>query len=131
MQEFDDDLHVDLTALIDVIFMLVIFFIMTMSFTLPAINLNVPTSTTAQTQKDDPKSVILTIDEKGALYLNDNKVSLSDIENILKHENKDGIILYLDPKAPSQSFIDIADLSRTYTQGKLSIKAKQSGDNNE
>ena len=49
MHDFDDDdLHVDLTSLIDVIFMLVIFFIMTMSFTLPEIELNVPTSTTAE-----------------------------------------------------------------------------------
>ncbi len=37
MSDLDDDLNVDLTPLIDVIFMLVIFFIMTMSFTLPVI----------------------------------------------------------------------------------------------
>ena len=33
MNDLDDDLAVDLTPLIDVTFMLVIFFLMTMSFT--------------------------------------------------------------------------------------------------
>ena len=50
MNEHDDDLNVDLTPLIDVIFMLVIFFIMTMSFTLPVIDFNLPQSGTAQSE---------------------------------------------------------------------------------
>ena len=43
----NDILHVDLTPLIDVIFMLVIFFILTMSFTSPVIDLTLPNSKAA------------------------------------------------------------------------------------
>ena len=43
MNDLDDDLKLDLTPMIDVIFMLIIFFIMTMSFVMPVINVDLPT----------------------------------------------------------------------------------------
>lgn len=124
MHDFDDDdLHVDLTSLIDVIFMLVIFFIMTMSFTLPEIELNVPTSTTAEENDAASESFTVSIDAAGAFFINQKNLTLTELQKIIEAEKPQSITLYLDPKSPAQSFIDISDLARTYTSGKLVVKA--------
>ena len=124
MHDFDDDdLHVDLTSLIDVIFMLVIFFIMTMSFTLPEIELNVPTSTTAEENDAASESFTVSIDAAGAFFINQKNLTLTELQKIIEAEKPQSITLYLDPKSPAQSFIDISDLARTYTSGKLLVKA--------
>lgn len=124
MHDFDDDdLHVDLTSLIDVIFMLVIFFIMTMSFTLPEIELNVPTSTTAEENDAASESLTVSIDATGAFFINQKNLTLTELQKIIEADKPQSITLYLDPKSPAQSFIDISDLARTYTSGKLVVKA--------
>lgn len=124
MHDFDDDdLHVDLTSLIDVIFMLVIFFIMTMSFTLPEIELNVPTSTTAEENDAASESFTVSIDAAGAFFINQKNLTLTELQKIIEADKPQSITLYLDPKSPAQSFIDISDLARTYTSGKLVVKA--------
>ena len=124
MHDFDDDdLHVDLTSLIDVIFMLVIFFIMTMSFTLPEIELNVPTSTTAEENEAASESFTVSIDATGDFFINQKNLTLTELQKIIEAEKPQSITLYLDPKSPAQSFIDISDLARTYTSGKLVVKA--------
>ena len=43
MHDFDEDASIDLTPVIDVIFMLLIFFIMTTTFSLSLINISEPT----------------------------------------------------------------------------------------
>ena len=121
----DDDLHVDLTSLIDVIFMLVIFFIMTMSFTLPEIELNVPTSTTAVENDASANSFSVSIDSTGAFFINKQQLTLDELQQIIAKEKPQSITLYLDPQSPAQSFIDVSDLARTYTSGKLLVKALQ------
>ena len=124
MHDFDDDdLHVDLTSLIDVIFMLVIFFIMTMSFTLPEIELNVPTSTTAEENEAASESFTVSIDATGDFFTNQKNLTLTELQKIIEADKPQSITLYLDPKSPAQSFIDISDLARTYTSGKLVVKA--------
>lgn len=123
MHDFDDDdLHVDLTSLIDVIFMLVIFFIMTMSFTLPEIELNVPTSTTAEENDAASNSFSVKIDSTGAFFIDQKKLTLNELQKVIEQEKPQSITLYLDPDSPAQSFIDVSDLARTYTSGKLLVK---------
>ena len=46
--DFDEDINIDLTPLIDVIFMLLIFFIMTTTFSKPVIDIMLPASKTAE-----------------------------------------------------------------------------------
>ena len=64
MNDLDDDLKLDLTPMIDVIFMLIIFFIMTMSFVMPVINVDLPTSSTANTEAQKT-SLVVAISKNG------------------------------------------------------------------
>lgn len=48
MHDFDEDASIDLTPVIDVIFMLLIFFIMTTTFSKPVLDIVLPASETAE-----------------------------------------------------------------------------------
>ena len=122
MNDWDnDDLQVDLTPLIDVTFMLVIFFIMTMSFALPSIELDLPRSETAQRQAEQTASLRINVSADGAMFHQDRPISLDEAAALLKQGSFKLIELNLDQKAPAQRLIDAADLARLYTEGRLQV----------
>mgnify|MGYP000579791365 CR=1 FL=1 len=96
---------------------------MTMSFTLPEIELNVPTSTTAEENDAASNSFSVKIDSTGAFFIDLKKLTLDELQKVIEQEKPQSITLYLDPDSPAQSFIDVSDLARTYTSGKLFSKS--------
>ena len=122
MQDLDDDdLGVDLTPLIDVTFMLVIFFIMTMSFALPNIELNLTQSSTAERSAVKAQALQLSVDASGQFFFNKAPITLKDIANTLQPGQFERIELNLDAAAPAQAVVDCADLARQYTKGQLQL----------
>lgn len=129
MQDLEDDLHVDLTPLIDVIFMLVIFFIMTMSFTLPVVEFNLPESNTAQ-HSAQPASIRIAINSSGEFSIEQQTMSYSELEQYIKEQvsnkgNELSLEVLIDAATPTQYLIQAADLARLYTQGRLAVTASK------
>ena len=136
MSDLDDDLNVDLTPLIDVIFMLVIFFIMTMSFTLPVIDFDLPQSSTAQAEQQG-RTMRISVDINGNYIVDEQERPLDELNDLVKermvtcqqdHEDLT-LELVIDSQSPTQYLINIADLARAYTQGRL-IVVSEKVDNN-
>lgn len=136
MSDLDDDLNVDLTPLIDVIFMLVIFFIMTMSFTLPVIDFDLPQSSTAQAEQQG-RTMRISVDIYGNYIVDEQERTLDELNDLVKermvtcqqdHEDLT-LELVIDSQSPTQYLINIADLARAYTQGRL-IVVSEKVDNN-
>lgn len=74
---------VDLSPMLDVIFQLILFFLVSTTFSvLPAINVNLPESSTSRGV--ETSSIIITAKEDGTLYYNEDKVSMKELEKILK-----------------------------------------------
>lgn len=120
MSDFNDDLNIDLTPLIDVIFMLVIFFIMTMSFSTPVIDILLPNSTTATNNKIS-NSLNIIVNSSGNIFVDEKEITNKELENMLNNNQYEALNLYIDKDTKTQYLIDIADLSRKYTEGKLYI----------
>lgn len=125
----NDDLAVDLTPLIDVTFMLVIFFIMTMSFTLPVIDFTLPQSSTAKSE-ERPYTMRISVDAQGNYTVGaDTKTTKDALPELIAAERQKSteaqheltLELVIDAAAPSQELIHVADLARTYTQGRLVV----------
>ena len=132
MSDLDDDLNVDLTPLIDVIFMLVIFFIMTMSFTLPVIDFNLPQSSTAQAEQQG-QVLRISVDQEGRYIVNESEYNLDELHTLVRermvqtqqqHEDL-SLELVIDSQSPTQYLINIADLARAYTQGRLLVVSEK------
>ena len=70
---------INITSLIDVIFMLLLFFMITSTFLeQPGIKLELPTAKTST--HAEPQEYVLTIDKKGELFLNRLPVTLAGLE---------------------------------------------------
>lgn len=119
--DFDEDINIDLTPLIDVIFMLLIFFIMTTTFSKPVIDVLLPASKTAEKAGSETKEIVITVSNKGDIYYGDNLISADQLEKILK-DNPDKILnMFIDKTAPFQSFVHIVDIAKKEREGRFII----------
>ena len=110
--DFDEDINIDLTPLIDVIFILLIFFIMTTTFSKPVIDVLLPASKTAEKAGSETKEIVITVSNKGDIYYGENIISANELEKILK-DNPDKILnMFIDKTAPFQSFVHIVDIAK-------------------
>ena len=70
--------NVDMTPMIDIVFQLIIFFLVSTTFaTLPGIKLNLPQSHTAESTS--LMGITITADDSGVLYFNDKEVSMAGL----------------------------------------------------
>lgn len=73
---------IDMAPLIDVVFLLLIFFMLTSSFTLPSLQIKLPT---AQGQADPtPETIMVTVDAQGSITLQGSPVSLALFDEKLR-----------------------------------------------
>lgn len=116
----DDDLSLDLTPLIDVIFMLVIFFVLTTTFSKPVIDMILPKSTLAVVDTNH-KYISIVIDKVGDYYFDNKKISLSEIRALLDEKNELPLNIVADQDAPFKSFVGIVDIAKIKRKGRFVI----------
>ncbi len=124
----NDILHVDLTPLIDVIFMLVIFFILTMSFTSPVIDLTLPNSKAATVSREKNSDIKICISKDGNFYYQKKSISLIQIKELLDKQKDSYLNIFADKEAKFQSFIEIVDIAKEKRSGKFSITTTDKAD---
>lgn len=121
----DDDLSLDLTPLIDVIFMLVIFFVLTTTFSKPVIDMILPKSTSAVVDTNH-KYISIVIDKVGDYYFDNKKISLSEIRALLDEKNELPLNIVADQDAPFKSFVGIVDIAKIKRKGRFVIRDRKS-----
>lgn len=104
---------VDLTPLVGVFFLLLIFFLFTSSFIFqPGIRVSLPKAVTSEVVQEE--SVVITITKDDKIYLNDREISqeelLSDLALIAKE--KASLVIKADSKASLGRVVEIWDMAR-------------------
>ncbi|MDR1901298.1 MAG: biopolymer transporter ExbD [Treponema sp.] len=106
--------EVDITPLLDIVFQLLLFFILTSALVSPSIELDLPESN--QTNETLEADLVISADREGRIFFNDRIVSLEEVEPSLRlfaGQNKDGtVILRVDSALPYGNFFSILDASR-------------------
>lgn len=74
-------LRMEMSPLIDCIFQLLIFFMLSSTFLTPAIKLTLPTAT-AEASQQNPE-LLITLDATGKIYLNTEQVTISELSRML------------------------------------------------
>jgi len=116
----------DIAPLIDVIFLLLIFFMLTSSFIFqPGIKINLPKALTSEViQKEN---LIILIRENNSLYINEREVGEDELFSRLKIAAKESkpILIKADRKALLGKVVEIWDLCRAEGIDKVNIATTQ------
>ena len=119
---------IDLTPMLDVVFIMLIFFIVTASFVKEAgIDVNRPEAATAV--KKDRANILIAISDKGEIWINKRRIDVRAVQaNIerLRAENPQGsVVIQADKKATTETLIKVMDASRAAGVYDVSIAAQE------
>ena len=127
MQEEQEE-EINLTPMLDVVFIMLIFFIVTASFVKEAgIDVNRPEAATAV--KKERANILIAISDKGEIWINKRRVDVRAVQaNVerLKAENPQGsVVIQADKKATTDTLIKVMDASRAAGVYDVSIAAQE------
>ena len=129
----DERVDVNLTPLIDVVFLLLIFFMVSTTFDRHAkLKVELPeASARTEQQREDP--VVLSIDAKGNYFIDDRQVVNTQLETLTialqktVADKKDvSLVLRADAKTPHQSVVRAMDAASQLGLTRLSIATIES-----
>ena len=118
--------QIDIAPLIDVIFLLFIFFMLSSSFTFQSgINVKLPKAVTSDIIKQE--NVIITITSENVIYLNGAVTTLKELGTLLGksqiHERP--ILIKADRRASVGRIVDVWDLCRNLGIERINIATNQ------
>lgn len=119
--DFDEDVNIDLTPLIDVIFMLLIFFILTTTFSKPVLEVLLPSSKMAEAGEKGTKEILITVTNDGKIYYGESIIDSRKLTEILQSNPDKVLNLFIDKSAPFESFVHILDVAKKERGGKFII----------
>ena len=124
----DDAEEINMTPMLDVVFIMLIFFIVTASFVKETgIDVNRPEAATAV--KKERANILVAISDKGEIWINKRQVDVRAVQaNIerLKAENPQGsVVIQADKKATTDVLIKVMDASRAAGAFDVSIAAQE------
>lgn len=116
----------ELMPLIDMVFILLIFFMISSQFLKPAINLNLPVAGSGQ-QVSDKKVLIISVTKDGVLYLNQEKIEKSLLVNAIKKRlNQNTMVVISADKAVSYgTFVEIMDSLKANGISNVALEYEQ------
>jgi biopolymer transport protein ExbD len=111
----EEEAAIDMTPMLDVVFIMLIFFIVTASFVKESgIDVNRPEASTAV--KKDRANILVAISDKGEIWINKRRIDARAVQaNIerLRAENPQGtVVIQADKKATTETLIKVMDASR-------------------
>jgi biopolymer transport protein ExbD len=120
--------HLDIAPLIDIVFLLLVFFMLTSTFIVPeAIELELPDS--SSTSVTDTRPIIVSMDKKTQLSLNGQRIELTQlrkaIELLLKQDATAAITLKTDAQTEVQQLLRVMDEIRLAGGSNVALATAQ------
>ena len=107
-------IRMELSPLIDCIFQLLIFFMLSSTFLTPAIQLTLPSATAGTSQND--LEIIITLNKDGDIYLNNAQTSLislqTELQRMLTETEHKSVTIRGDQDMPYSAFLDALDIAK-------------------
>ncbi|MDD4940018.1 MAG: biopolymer transporter ExbD [Candidatus Omnitrophica bacterium] len=117
---------IDIAPLIDMIFQLLIFFMLTSSFIMqPGIRVNLPRAVTSEVVKQE--NVEVDISSENVIYSNGKVVTLSELKGMLKQtaKVKGSILIKADKRASLGRIVEVWDMCRDLGISQINIATNQ------
>ncbi|WP_140720577.1 ExbD/TolR family protein [Pseudomonas sp. Hp2] len=112
-----DEPHIDLVPLIDVILVLIIFFVVTTTFDARStLQLQLPTAS-EQKNPEPPRSLSVLVNADGRYFVNDQEVLRQDSESLKRtiaqvagEDRQQDVLLRADARTPYQAVVTVQDV---------------------
>lgn len=118
----------DITPLIDCVFLLLIFFMLSTTFVVsPGIRINLPQAT-AEPVRHERQELRIKVDPAGALFLGDQRASPEDLEARFRdtaRADRDAlVVIEADEDTPHRFVVDVMDRAKTSGLSRLAIATR-------
>ena len=123
--------EVDLTPMLDMTFIMLIFFIVTASFVQETgIEVQRPSASTAEPQEGT--NIMIAISEIGEIWMNNQRIDLravrANVERARAENPESGVIVVADEKSDNGVLVEVVDQARLAGAPSVSIAAKEEGE---
>lgn len=122
----EDESSIDLTPLIDCVFIMLIFFIVTASFVHETgLNVNKPDAPLVNKKPQKGVNILVSIDANNNIWIGGRKVDVRAVKpNIerLHAQNPEGsVVIQADPQSDNEMLVDVMDASRQAGVDKIAM----------
>jgi biopolymer transport protein ExbD/biopolymer transport protein TolR len=129
LRKQNEEPRIDLTPMVDVVFLLLIFFMISTTFVeSPGISIKLPESS-AQTIDREPKEIKVYLSKEGDIFYRDQKISLDNFKALLADYQSDAerttVLLLADQESRHGKVVALMDLARDAGFTKLAIATEQ------
>jgi len=118
--------QIDIAPLIDVVFQLLIFFMLTSSFIMqPGIKVNLPKAVTSEAVQ--PENIEIMVSGENVIYLNGKVVTSQELNGLFKQvaQRNQPILIKADKRASLGRVVEIWDLGRDLGVSQINIATNQ------
>ncbi|MDI3547410.1 MAG: biopolymer transport protein ExbD [Halanaerobiales bacterium] len=119
------ELDLNLAPMIDVVFLLLIFFIVASTLNIREVKTTINLPDTEAVEKRRETEIAIVITEEGKIYLGEKEVSLNNLRNFLeerlKHSSKRDVSIYADKKVAFQQVVRVMDVVKKLKVDNLSF----------
>jgi len=124
----EEDTQIDMTPMLDVVFIMLIFFIVTASFVKESgIDVNRPDAATA-VQKDRA-NILVAISDSGEIWINKRQVDVravqANIERLYAENPQGSVVIQADKAATTERLIQVMDAARAAGVFDVSIATQE------
>lgn len=112
---------IDLTPLIDVVFLLLIFFIMATTFMKPIMDVNLASADSAESSQQQDQQLVIVIDREGTIKHDGMPISLEKLPLLFAGQRSQPINFMVDKETPFEFFVKAVDVARTVGRGDFVI----------
>jgi len=108
-------IHLDIAPLIDIVLLLLVFFMLTANFIMqPGIKITLPKAKASKPQEEE--NIIVFITEGNEIYLNDRKISIKELKDALEEKlettQKKTVVLKADEKINLGLAVRVMDIAK-------------------
>ena len=122
-----DEAEINLTPMLDVTFIMLIFFIVTTSFVKEA-GIEVKRPTAATTLEQKKANIMIAVSPNGEIYMQKKSIDLASVRGYveaMKAENPEGsVVIIADEKSDSGVVVDVMDQVKLAGVDKMAIAAQ-------
>ena len=116
-QEAEDKAEIDLTPMLDVVFIMLIFFIVTASFIKEkSIGVNVPENNEQTETQSESKNILIQVDASDGIFIDGRRVDIRAVRSLIAQkyaENPEAsVVVRMHEQSTAEKYVQIADAAQ-------------------